>query len=164
MWSVMFVNCQVSIFKMKFIYRHRPYFSQIGSQPMNSFESSNDNALSHDCPIADRMLLRSNRIRILNGEHQGELFLLEPLARFLDRQWNNLYLHSSSVQGLKMIVVKLQKFSQLSLICLSLGSATWLQCHLLSISSIWIRLCWGCLWLTSRFQLLLQRSWLTPSM
>ena len=60
-----------------------------------------------------------------------------------------------------MIVVLLRVFSQLSLTCLSLGSMTWLHRHLLSISSNWIHLWWGCLWLSGRFRLLLMVLWLT---
>ena len=60
-----------------------------------------------------------------------------------------------------MVVVLLRKFSQLSLTCLSLGCETWLHRYLLSISSIWIHLWWGCRWLSGRFWLLFEGFWLT---
>ena len=55
-----------------------------------------------------------------------------------------------------MIAVLLRKFSQLSLTCLSLGSVTWHHRLLLSVSTNWIHLWWGCLWLSGRFLLLLE--------
>ena len=62
---------------------------------------------------------------------------------------------------LNSIVVLLRKFSQLSLTCLFLGSVIWFHRHLLSISSNWIHLWSGCIWLSGRFRLLLEGFWLT---
>ena len=89
------------------------------------------------------------------------IFLLEFLAHFHDRQWDCRCHHSSSVQGLKMFLGPLRKLSQLPLTCLSLECVTWLQRHLLSISSIWIHFWWGRLWLSGRLRLLLEVFWLS---
>ena len=86
----------------------------------------------------------------------SESFLLELLAQFHDRQWDYLCLHSSWVLGLKTIVFLIRKFSQLSLTCLFLGSATWLHRHFLSVSSNWIHLWWGYLWPSGRLRLLFE--------
>ena len=94
------------------------------------------------------------------GQFSG-LFLLEPLAQFHHRLWDCLCPHSSWVLGLRMIVVLLRKFSQLSLICLSLECVTGLLRHLLSVSSTWIHFWWGRLWLSDKFQSLLEVFWLT---
>ena len=76
-------------------------------------------------------------------EKFSELFLLEFRAQFHDRKLECLCLHSTLVQELRIMVVRLQKFSQFSLISLPIGSATRLLCHSLSILSNWILLCWG---------------------
>ena len=134
---------------------------------MNNFVWSADNSLSHACPIAAPMLLSRNHIRMVKGEHipsgsnTAETTDRTILWVIFAGNFCSVSQHSSLVQWLRRVAVLLRKFSQLSLTCLSLGSVTWHHRHLLSISSNWIHLWWGCLWLSGRFLLLLEGFWLT---
>ena len=74
----------------------------------------------------------------------SELISLELLALFHNRLRNCLCLHSILFQRLGMIVVRPRKFSQHLFICPPLGSLTPIIRHLISTSSNWINLCWGC--------------------
>ena len=118
-------------------------------QSLKNFVSSADKSLSHAFFIAAQMFLSRNRIFIgrVNKSQVGqtllrqrtgqlsEIFLLELSAHFHERLRDCQCLHSSSVQGLRIILVRPQKFLTTLLICLRLGSGTRLLRSLLSITS-----------------------------
>ena len=158
------------------IFWHRPYFSK--------FRASNNEQIwvvcwqifvpCYACPLALQMLLCKNHIFMVKGEHipsgpntaetnnRGIFWIIfTGTSCSVPRRTMKLSAHSSWVQELQMILALLRKFWQLSLTFLSLGCVTWLHRHLLSTSSNWIQLLWGCPWLSGRFLLLLEGFWLS---
>ena len=140
--------------QVSFLYiRFRNKFDFSTSSLILSTQSTNHRIvfsvwLTTFCLIASQMLLSRNCSLMMNGERIPSksnlaetndrtilwVFLPELLAQFRERQWNYLCLHSSSVQGLRMIVVKSGKFFKLWLGCLHLWFVTWLLRHSLSTS------------------------------